>query len=69
MDSINKVDSTAVGQKSNMTKLEFEQFGKDRLAGIGTIESFEVINYNTSIISTKVNLVNNVSMTTDLQRQ
>ncbi len=69
LDSVSKVDSTAVGHKSNMTKSEFEQFGKDRLAGIGTIESFEVINYNTSIISTKVNLVNNISMTTDLQRQ
>lgn len=69
LDSVNKVDSTVVGQKSNMTKSEFEQFIKDRLAGIGTIESFEVINYNTSIISIKTNYVNNVSMTTDLQRQ
>jgi len=69
LKSSSKVDSSARGRKSNMTKAEFEQFGKDRLAGIGTIESFEIINYNTSIISTKTNIVNNVTLYTDLQRQ
>jgi len=69
LDSIDKVDSSASGHISNMTKTEFEQFGKERLSGIGTIESFEVINYNNAIISTQINLVNNVIMTEDLTRQ
>ena len=69
LDSVNKVDSSASGHKSKMTKSEFEKFEKERLSGIGTIKSFEVVNYNYAIISVKVNLSNGSSMITDLQRQ
>ena len=68
LNSVNKVDSSASGHKSNMTKSEFEEFGKERLSGIGTIKSFEIVNYNNMIISEKVTLSNGSTMTIDLQR-
>ena len=66
---IDTVDTTAVGQPSNMTYNEYLAFGGERLAGIGTIESFDVINYNHAIISSQVNIVNGVTLYSDLTRQ
>lgn len=66
---MNTTDLTAVGTPSNMTKSEFENWGSQRLAGIGTIESFTVINYNNFIISIQVNLANGIIMYEDLTRQ
>ncbi len=62
-------DSTAVGTPSNMTEDQFIEWSKQRLAGIGTIDSFIVINYNQFIISVQVNLTNGVVMYQDLTRQ
>ena len=66
---LNTVDTSAVGLPSNMTKNEFIEFGRQQLAGIGTIESFDVINYNQRIISIQINLVNGIVMYEDLTRQ
>ncbi len=66
---INVTDTTAAGTPSNMTKSEFENWGSQRLAGIGTIESFTVVNYNNFVISIQVNLTNGVVTYEDLTRQ
>lgn len=62
------VDTTAVGTPSNMTEDQFIEWSKQRLAGIGTIDSFIVINYNQFIISVQVNLTNGVVIYQDLAR-
>ena len=66
---MNVTDTTAAGTPSNMTKNEFENWGSQRLAGIGNIESFPVVNYNNFVISVQVNLVNGIVMYQDLTRQ
>ncbi len=66
---MNTVDTTAAGTPSNMSKAEFENWGSQRLAGIGSIESFVVTNYNNFIISIQVNFTNGVVMYEDLTRQ
>lgn len=62
------VDTTAVGTPSNMTEDQFIEWSRQRLAGIGTIDSFIVINYNQFIISVQVNLTNGVVIYQDLAR-
>ncbi len=66
---INRVVTTYVGTPSNMTKEEYIEFQRQAMAGIGTIESFNVINFNTNIISGQVNYVNGVVMYIDAVRQ
>lgn len=65
---IDKVDTSVVGHASNMTKDQFIQLSQMEFSGIGTIKDFNVINYNTSIISLQVNLVNGSSLYEDLTR-
>ena len=66
---LNKVDATAAGTPSNMTKDQYTEWSKQRLAGIGTIDSFDVINYNHNIISVQINYTTGVVMYIDAVRQ
>ena len=66
---INRVITTYVGTPSNMTKKEYIEFQKQALAGIGTIDSFDIINFNTHIISAQINYTNGVTMYIDAARQ
>ena len=63
------VDTSYVGKPSNMTKAEYMALSREQLAGIGTIESFDVINFNNNIISTQTNVVNNITIYGDMERQ
>ncbi len=66
---LNKVDATAVGTPSNMTKDQYIEWSRQRLAGVGTIDSFNVINYNQNIISVQINYTTGIVMYVDAIRQ
>ena len=66
---LDTVDTSSVGIPSNLTKDEYIGYFSEKTAGIGTIESFEVINYNANIVSSQINVVNNVTIYSDLTRQ
>lgn len=66
---IHKVDASAAGTPSNMTEDQYIEFQRQRMAGIGTIDSFHIINYNTNIISIQVNYTNGMVLYADAVRQ
>ena len=69
LDPIHKVDYTYLGTPSNMTKDQYIEFTRQSMAGIGTVDSFDIINYNTNIISAQVNYTNGVVLYADAVRQ
>ncbi len=69
LEPISKVVTDIVGTPSNMTEDQYIEFQRQRMAGIGTIDNFYIINYNTNIISVQINYTTGVVMYVDAIRQ